>query len=81
MGLRPLEIFMIRRPTVRGQTLYVDPRTVMIKIFLMVIDPYHRYSNESEKANEDIYDAFKFKKTPFGCDVFYKLIQTLDVRF
>ena len=29
----------------------------------MAVDPQHRYSNESEKANEDIYDDFKMKKT------------------
>ena len=40
----------------------VDPRTVRVKIFLMVIDPYHRYSNESERSSEDIYDDFKLKK-------------------
>ena len=40
----------------------------------MAVDPYHRYSNESERANEDIYDDFKLKKH-FGYDVFYKLIQ------
>ena len=39
----------------------------------MAVDPYHRYSNESERADEGIYDNFKLKK--FGCDVFYKLIQ------
>ena len=27
----------------------------------MVVDPYHRYSNESERANKDIYDYFKFR--------------------
>ena len=31
----------------------------------MAVDPYHRYSNEAERANEDIYDDFKLKK-PFG---------------
>ena len=28
----------------------------------MAVDLQHRYSNESEKANEDIYDDFKLKK-------------------
>ena len=32
-------------------TTKVDPRTVRVKIFLMVVYPYHRYSNESERAN------------------------------
>ena len=31
----------------------------------MALDPQHRYSNESERANKDIYDDFKLKK-PFG---------------
>ena len=45
--------------TARGSTLVVrmwrltkvDPRTVRVEIFLMPIDPQHRYSNESERAN------------------------------
>ena len=40
----------------------------------MAVDPWDRYSNESERANEDIYDHFKMKKNTFGCDIFYKLI-------
>ena len=40
----------------------------------MAVDPYHRYSNESERADEGIYDDLKLKKS-FGCDFFYKLIQ------
>ena len=27
----------------------------------MAVDPYHRYSNESERADEDIYAYFKLK--------------------
>ena len=27
------------------------PRTERIKIFLMAVDPEHRYSNEAERAN------------------------------
>ena len=40
----------------------VDPHTERITIFIMVIDPYHRYSNEAERANQAIYDNFKLKK-------------------
>ena len=40
----------------------------------MVVDPYHRYSNESERANEDIYDDFKLKKFIWS-RCFYKYIQ------
>ena len=29
----------------------------------MPINPKHRYSNESERANWDIYDNFKLKRT------------------
>ena len=32
-------------------TSKVNPRTVKVKIFLIAEDPYHRYSNESERAN------------------------------
>ena len=28
-----------------------DPRTEKIKIFIMVVDPEHWYSNEAERAN------------------------------
>ena len=39
----------------------------------MVVDPSHRYSNESESANWDSYDDFKLKK-PFGLRGSYKII-------
>ena len=41
----------------------------------MAVDPYHRYSNESERANEDIYDDFKLKKPHLVAKFFYKLVQ------
>ena len=28
----------------------------------MAVDPQHRYSNETERVHQDIYDAFKLKK-------------------
>ena len=28
-----------------------DPRTVRVKVCIMVVDPQQRYSNESERAN------------------------------
>ena len=47
---------------VRIWRLYkVDPRTKEITIFPMVVDPWLRYSNESERANWDIYYDFKLK--------------------
>ena len=44
-------------------TSKVDPRTVRVKIFLMAVDPEHRYLKKSERAN--IYDDLKLKK-PFS---------------
>ena len=41
------------------------PRIERIKIIIMAVDPYHRYSNEAERDNQDIYNDFKLKK-PFG---------------
>ena len=32
-------------------TSKVDPRIVRGKIFSMAVNPYHRYSNKSERAN------------------------------
>ena len=43
-------------------TSEIDPRAVRIKIFIMAVDPYHRHSNKSERADKDIYDDFKLKK-------------------
>ena len=51
-------------------TSKVDPRTVRVKLFIMAVDPELRYSNEVERANQDIYD-FKLKK-PFGLHGFYR---------
>ena len=41
-----------KHETCRRQILTseVDPRTVRVKTFLMAVDPYHMYSNESERA-------------------------------
>ena len=33
-------------------TTEVDPRTVSVKIFIIVVDQYHRYSNESERVTK-----------------------------
>ena len=33
------------------------------------------YSNESERANQDIYDDFKVNKTPLVAMFLYKFIQ------
>ena len=42
----------------------------------MAVDPQHRYSNESERLNEDIYDDFKMKK-PLDLHELYKKNSTL----
>ena len=36
----------------------------------MAVDPWHRYSNESERADYGIYGDFKVKKT-FGLHGFF----------
>ena len=52
----------------------VDPRTEIIKIIILVIDPQHRDSNEAEKANEDIYDVLNWIK-PLVSMVYTKIFQ------
>ena len=52
-----LDVRIWRFLDVRIRHLKVNPRTV--KIFIIAIDPYHRYLNESERA---IYNYFKLKK-------------------
>ena len=43
----------------------------------MAVDPWHRYSNESERANEDIYDDFKLKKPLYVRCFFLQIISAL----
>ena len=43
----------------------------------MGVDHYHRYSNESERANQDIYNDFKLKN-PLVSTVCTKTIQRLN---
>ena len=42
----------------------------------MALDPGHKYSNKSERANWDIYDDFKLEKT-FGPHGLYTTISAL----
>ena len=43
-----------------------DPHTGRIKIFIMAVEPCHRYLNEPGKADvKDIHDDFKLAK-PFS---------------
>ena len=42
----------------------------------MVVDPQLRYSNESERAIQDIYDDSKLEK-PFGFHSLYKKMSSL----
>ena len=43
-------------------TYKIDFRTERIKLFTLVVDPYHRYSNEAERAKKYIYHNIKLKK-------------------
>ena len=43
----------------------------------MAVDPYHRYSNETERNDKDIYDDFKSKK-PFCLHRLYKIFQRFE---
>ena len=61
-------------------TTKVDPRAARAKIFIMAVDPYHRYSNESGSANEDIYDDFKLKKPHLVAMFFTNLFSALRVK-
>ena len=36
---------------------------VVVNIFITIVDLKHRYSNESERANKNIYDDFELNKT------------------
>ena len=85
---RPEDAKSMLTLTARGSTLVcrrqilttkVDPRAVRVQIFLMVVDPSHMYSNESERANEDIYADFKLKK-PFGFHNLHKKISASRVK-
>ena len=46
-----------------------------MKIFNTAVDPEHRYSNESERVNEDTYDDFKWKKIFWSPWIIQKLCQ------
>ena len=39
-----------------------DRRAERIKFFQMAVEPFHRFSNEADRANSVIYDDFKLKK-------------------
>ena len=58
-------------------TIKVDSLTVRVQIFLMAVDPYHRYSNETERDDKDNYDDFKSKK-PFCLHRLYKICQRFE---
>ena len=51
----------------------VDHRTGRAKIFITTVDPQHRYSNEADKANGNIYDDFKLKKNICILDLYLKI--------
>ena len=58
------DFYMTESDVCSSQTLtYKDSHhTERIKMFIIVVDPYLRYSNEAERVNKDIYDYFKLKK-------------------
>ena len=43
-------------------TSKIYPRTERIKQINMAFEPCHRYSNEAERADLEIYNDYKFKK-------------------
>ena len=57
-------------------TTTVDPRAVSVNIFIMAVLPWHMYSKESERPNEEIYDDFKLRE-PFDLHGLYESISTL----
>ena len=52
-------------------------RNEIIKIFLMTVYPLYRYSNETERANVDIYDDLKLKKQTFSLHGLNKKVSAL----
>ena len=54
---------------VRTLSSKVDPRSVRVHIFIMVVDPYHRYSNESERQT---FMMISNCNKPIGHQGFYK---------
>ena len=44
----------------------------------MVVDPEHRYSNESKRVNWDIYDGFKLKKNNLVGMFFLQIYSVLE---
>ena len=41
----------------------------------MAVDPQHRYSNETERTDQDIYDDFKLKKTTLVSMLYTEIIE------
>ena len=56
------------------------PRTARIKIFLMAVDPIHRYSNEAERANLDSCDDSEWSRRWTG-SIAYHWIDVLNVLY
>ena len=51
-----------------------DSHSERIRIFIMVVDQYHRYSNEAKRADIDIYADFKLKKIPLVSMIYATLL-------
>ena len=47
----------------KRQNLTPKVRIERVKILIMAVNPQHRYANEAERANQDIYVDFELKIT------------------
>ena len=54
--------------------------TGRVNIFIMTVDLEHRYSNRSERDNQDIYDDFKLKKNPLVSTIIKKCFNPLPAK-
>ena len=57
-------------------TTKIYPRSVRVEIFIIAVDQEHGYSNELEKANQDIYDDFQFIEQNPLVSMVYAIIPT-----
>ena len=52
-------------------------RQNLTSVDIKAVDPYHRYANKAERANQDIYDEIKLKNNNFGLHGLFKNISAL----
>ena len=53
---------------------------IPIIIIIIAVDQQHRYSNEAERANQNIYDDFKLKRTLLTLLLVYKYFSVARVK-